>query len=65
MEDKGMTMTRVKLLAWFIGSTVPLLPGLVSAAPFCVVSVIGTRCWYYTADACEEAAAVEGGSDTR
>jgi len=57
-----VTVRQEGLLAGLIGFALLLLPGLVSAAPFCVVSATGTRCWYYTATACEDAAMAVGGA---
>lgn len=40
----------------------PPVQPLGAGPPFCVVSAVGTQCYYYTAPACERAAAMSGGA---
>lgn len=48
------------LVALMITWAVVVLPQYVFAAPFCVVTQYGKRCWYHSYDACLRAAGQAG-----
>ncbi len=55
-----MKRTGIKSLLCALLFVLTLVPQLAYAAPFCAVFSYGTQCWYYSWEACRQAAGSSG-----